>query len=310
MGRRDRVYRRGRRRYGREKRFRWKSGVIAAAVGVALVAGGVCTWYFLRQAPQQAPQAVSSVVESSAVTSAETSERVGSTPEHPYQTLYPEMYVPKTEKIGATAGEKTVYLTFNNAPGLQTEQILQVLEQQNVQATFFVYCNEQSEENLRSMIAQMAEKGHTVGVLTDTADYARMYASVENYLEDFHRVFALITEATGEKPAVFRFAGGSVNGYNRGTIKEIAAEMTRRGFTYHDWSLDSADTVAGATGERVYQTVVDGILNSGKSVVLLDNNAGVTLEQLPAIIAKAKENGYRFQALNATTKPFTMAMPD
>ena len=160
------------------------------------------------------------------------------------------------------------------------------------------------------MKIQIHDKGHTVGVLTNTYDYQTIYASVENYLADFAKVFDLITEATGEKPTVFRFAGGSVNGYNQATIKDIVKEMERRGFTYHDWSLDSGDSNQWATGQQIYDTTVNGILNSGKSVVLMDNNSGATLEQLPAIIQKAKENGYEFKAMDATTKPFTMALPE
>ena len=55
-------------------------------------------------------------------------------------------------------------------------------------------------------------------------------------------------------------------------------------------------------GQQIYDTTVNGILNSGKSVVLMDNNSSATLEQLPAIIQKAKENGYEFKAMDATTK--------
>ena len=40
------------------------------------------------------------------------------------------------------------------------------------------------------------------------------------------------------------------------------------------------------------------------------NCSSATLEQLPAIIQKAKENGYEFKAMDATTKPFTMTLPE
>ena len=42
----------------------------------------------------------------------------------------------------------------------------------------------------------------------------------------------------------------------------------------------------------------------------MDNNSSATVEQLPAIIQKAKENGYEFKAKEATTKPFTMTLPE
>ncbi len=316
MGRKNRVYRRGSRsrysRYGRDNRFVRNIIIISVSAAFVLAAAGVLVWYFVFFLPQQTlPDPVSSDAPSAAESS-QTAESVVSqqAPVHAYEALYPQMYVPKVEKIGAADGEKSVYLTFNNAPSAKTDRLLEVLEQQDVKATFFIYCNENTDEYLKAAIKKIYDKGHTVGVSSNTYDYRTIYASVENYLADFAKVFDLIEEATGEKPAVFRFAGGSVNGYNRSIIRELAAEMERRGFTYHDWSLDSGDSNPQATGQQIYDTTVNGILSSGKSVVLMDSHSDATLEQLPAIIQKAKENGYEFKALDASTKPFTMALPE
>ena len=42
----------------------------------------------------------------------------------------------RLKKIGAAEGEKSVYLTFNNAPSAQTDKLLDVLEQQGVKGDF------------------------------------------------------------------------------------------------------------------------------------------------------------------------------
>ena len=316
LGRRNQVYRRNSRsrysRYGRDNHLVRNIIIISASAVIALAVAGVLIWYFVFYQPTQTSQndvssTAPSVIESTQSTESTVSQQTAA---NVYETLYPDMYVPQVEKIGAAEGEKSVYLTFNNAPSAQTDKLLDVLEQQGVKATFFIYCNENTDAYLKESIKKIHDKGHTVGVLTNTYDYQTIYASVENYLADFAKVFDLITEATGEKPTVFRFAGGSVNGYNQATIKDIVKEMERRGFTYHDWSLDSGDSNQWATGQQIYDTTVNGILNSGKSVVLMDNNSSATLEQLPAIIQKAKENGYEFKAMDATTKPFTMTLPE
>ena len=316
MGRRNQVYRRNSRsrysRYSRDNHLIRNIIIISVSAVLVLAAVGVSIWYFVfyqpaQTSPSDAASTAPSVAESAPAAESAVSQQ---TTANSYEALYPDMYVPQVEKIGAVQGEKSVYLTFNNAPSAQTDQILDVLDQQGVKATFFIYCNENTDEYLKDAIKKIYDRGHTVGVLTNTYDYQTIYASVENYLADFAEVFDLITEATGEKPTVFRFAGGSVNSYNQNTIKDIVTEMERRGFTYHDWSLDSGDSNQWATGQQIYDTTVNGILNSGKSVVLMDNNSSVTLEQLPAIIQKAKESGYEFKAIDATTKPFTMALPE
>ena len=315
MGKKNQVYRRNSRQrrygYGRRSPTVRNSILIAAACVLVLALAGGLIWYFLfyRTTWEQSNEtsSIPTTLESQIVTESSENEPENTSA---YAVLYPEMYVPKVEKVGAAVGEKSVYLTFNDAPSAQTDKLLEVLEQYDVEATFFIYCNENSDAYLKNAIAKIHQKGHTVGVLTDTYDYQTIYASVENYLQDFAKVFDLITEATGEKPTVFRFAGGSVNGYNKAIIRELVQEMERRGFTYHDWSLNSGDSEPGATARQIYNTTVNGILSSGKSVVLMNNNSAATLGQLSAIIEKVKENGYTFLALQADTKPFTMALPE
>ena len=43
----------------------------------------------------------------------------------------------KTEKADANA-EKTVYFTFDDGPSVRTEEILRILSEENIKATFFV----------------------------------------------------------------------------------------------------------------------------------------------------------------------------
>ena len=75
-----------------------------------------------------------------------------------------------------------------------------------------------------------------------------------------------IVEATGQKPTIFRFAGGSVNDYNQENCRAIIEEMTRRGYTYFDWNVDSGDSTLGQGGEAIRETTVEGILQRDKSV--------------------------------------------
>ena len=69
---------------------------------------------------------------------------------------------------------------------------------------------------------------------------------MEAYLDDFHEAWDIIYDATGIKTEIFRFPGGSVNDFNTETRDKIIQEMTRRGFRYYDWNVESGD-VDGAT---------------------------------------------------------------
>ena len=130
-----------------------------------------------------------------------------------YRELYPDFYAPQdfcaTERV-----ENTVYLTFDDGPSARTDEILKTLAEKDVKATFFVV-GQNDEANLQRM-RDIVEQGHTIGMHTYSHDYEKIYASVEAYLEDMYQIFCQIKETTGVTPTVFRFPGGSINGYNGG----------------------------------------------------------------------------------------------
>lgn len=131
--------------------------------------------------------------------------------------------------------DNAVYLTFDDGPSARTDEILEILDKYGVKATFFVVgANEEGDlERMQKIVAA----GHTLAIHSYSHDYKKIYASVEAYLEDFNQMFCQIYEATGVKPQIFRFPGGSVNSYNVGIHQQLIAEMTRRGFVYFDWNV-------------------------------------------------------------------------
>ena len=151
--------------------------------------------------------------------------------------------------------DNAVYLTFDDGPSARTDEILEILDKYGVKATFFVVgANEEGDlERMQKIVAA----GHTLAIHSYSHDYKKIYASVEAYLEDFNQMFCQIYEATGVKPQIFRFPGGSVNSYNVGIHQQLIAEMTRRGFVYFDWNVANGDAVfsknsalVGADGQR------------------------------------------------------------
>lgn len=55
----------------------------------------------------------------------------------------------------------------------------------------------------------MADEGHTIGIHTDSHQYRSIYTSVEDYLNDFKKVYDKVYEITGVKPEIFRFPGAA-----------------------------------------------------------------------------------------------------
>ena len=139
--------------------------------------------------------------------------------EEDYTKLYPNLYCtrPETQIIPA----KTIFLTFDDGPSERTSEILEILREKNVKATFFVTGN--ASQKGQALMKQIVDEGHTIGIHTYTHEFRQIYASVSAFLDDFNKIYNLIYEATGVKPKIFRFPGGSKNSFNKNNYKELIA---------------------------------------------------------------------------------------
>ncbi len=226
-----------------------------------------------------------------------------------YQKKYPDMFVPQTEKKPFDPNDKVVYLTFDDGPSALTEDVLNILDEYGVKATFFVVAKD--DETSKQRLREIADRGHAIGLHSYTHDYRKIYASVDAFLDDFAKEREIIYSATGEYPTMFRFPGGSVNSYNKKTAKAIIDEMTRRGYTYYDWNVSSGDAEYGATRESIYRDTITQTKARTKAIVLChDTNAkGDTVSQLPAILKELKQSGYRFDKLDPSVAPINFPVP-
>lgn len=220
-----------------------------------------------------------------------------------YQLLYPDFYAPQELNI-VDYSDKTIYLTFDDGPSPRTPEVLKILEEKGVKATFFVVGqnDEQSYQWMRDIVAE----GHTIGMHSYTHQYKKIYSSVESYLEDMYKMFTQIKEVTGVTPTVFRFPGGSINAYNTGINQEIIAEMLRRGFVPYDWNVSSEDAATTPpSADRIVSSVLTQAGRVNRGVVLMHDSdyKYTTVAALPQMIDKLKEQGFVFSAIQPETQP-------
>ncbi len=209
-----------------------------------------------------------------------------------YEMLYPDLYAELPDNIVYNDDMDYVYLTFDDGPSKYTQNILDYLDAYKIKATFFVVPDGSEESNAR--LKKIAEKGHTIGIHTASHEYNKIYESVDAYLEDFKTAYDRVYEATGIKCTLFRFPGGSINDYNKEIREELIAEMTRRGFVYFDWNVDTSDAL-GATWTEMYNNVRTQTIDKNRAVILMhDYNGGWnTILVLEDIIKWIIGNGKR-----------------
>ena len=235
-----------------------------------------------------------------------------------YQLKYPHIYaavyspyavqlteVATTEETDTE--EKMVYLTFDDGPSPRTAEILDILKKHDVKATFFVV---KAKDEYTPHLIRAVEEGHTIGVHSASHKYKEIYASVNAYLDDFTRCYNYIYDNTGYERTIFRFPGGSVNNYNASTRKEIAEEMTRRGYIYFDWNVESNDSSNNTGAQTIYNNVINGCKGKNRAVVIMHDaiNKKETVAALDNIITQLKADGWHFAPLTNEVRPVIFRM--
>ena len=207
--------------------------------------------------------------------------------------------------------EKTIYLTFDDGPGPDTERLLDVLDKYDVKATFFVTA---SQPRYLPMIARAFEAGHKIGVHTYSHDYNRIYESEEAFFEDFLRMQDVILRQTGSYTDILRFPGGSsntVSSFSPGIMTRLTDEVRSLGYQYFDWNVLSGDAGETTHTSEVVQNVIEGIegLPEGKAAVVLQHDSKrFSIDAVEKIIQWGLENGYTFRSLDRTSPPAHLAV--
>ena len=221
-----------------------------------------------------------------------------------YEALYPDMYVtPAAERTRLYDAERFAYLTFTGSPNEVTESILDALALKDVKATFFIYGGDTDEG--KAVINRIKEDGHAIGVYAYELPQKELYASIETYMDSFYKEFLLIYEATGEKPNIFRFPGGTTNKYNALIRQPLASEMVRRGFSYYDWNCTGGDSLAGATKDSIVENAIQTGGEKQRIFLMLHSTKanGATAQALPEIIDHFRDAGYEFRAITNDIQP-------
>lgn len=191
---------------------------------------------------------------------------------------------------------KVVYLTFDDGPVKYTERLLQILEQYNVKATFFVTGNSEL-----SLLDDIVAGGHTLALHSMCHEYEKIYASEEAFFSDLYALQDLIYEKTGVKSTIMRFPGGSSNRvskkYNVGIMTRLTQAVKDQGFRYFDWNVDSDDAGNTTTTAGVVENVINGIKKRDVSVVLQHDIKSYSVDAVEEIIIWGLENGYTFLPL-------------
>lgn len=187
---------------------------------------------------------------------------------------------------------KKVYLTFDDGPSSNTDQILDILKDYDVKATFFVVGK--TDERSVKAYQRIIEEGHTLAMHSYSHKYDEIYESKEAFARDLNSLQEYLYETTGVWPRIYRFPGGSSNTVSKVDMQELIEYLTDIGITYFDWNVASGDAVSRTLpAETIVNNCLSGIEKQKESVILMHDasNKGTTIEALPQIIEAIQEQG-------------------
>lgn len=206
-------------------------------------------------------------------------------------------------------GKKVAFLTFDDGPNNKvTPQVLDVLDKENVPATFFVV-GYRVTENVSDVVKRIISDGHGIALHSFNHDYKKLYpgrsGNAQNILEEMNQANDALKNILGKdfNSHVVRFPGGHMSWKN---MEGPVETLKNSGMEWVDWNCLVGD------GERksVRPTSVSGQLNYVKSTleqntnkdkaVVLMHDAGnkqLTADALPQVIQYLRDSGYSFGIL-------------
>ncbi len=207
--------------------------------------------------------------------------------------------------------DKQVYLTFDDGPSGNTDDLLDLLKEYGVKVTFFVI-GKTDDESLR-LYKRIVDEGHSLAMHSYSHKYEEIYNSVEDFEKDFTKISDLLYDTIGYVPDLYRFPGGSSNGKcKKLTIQPFIRFLQERDIRYFDWNVENGDaTGVNYTVEQLAENLLDGVSKKKSSVVLChDTNAKTkTLESMKIVIPTLQEKGAQILPITADTPMVRHVLP-
>jgi len=169
--------------------------------------------------------------------------------------------------------KKSIALTFDDGPDPKTTpQILEILKEKNVKATFFVIGKK--AEKYPELLRRIDEEGHIIANHSYSHNYLIAFFSTSRLIKDLRRCNEIVFETLGKTPAFFRPPFGVTN-------PRYSKALKTNGLQSIGWSLRSMDTKA-----RSKYKLIDTVISKLKrgDIVLLHDSLSVTADALEDII--------------------------
>ena len=273
--------------YRKKRVKRIKKIIVGTAIALLLLPTIMCLFLLVKvHSLEKQIETITKVSDSSAV---KAQEKEVKTTKAPKKASTAEPTIKPTDDTTT----KKVYLTFDDGPGSQTGEILDILKKNHVKATFFVTGKEDASS--KKIYQRIVKEGHTLAMHSYSHIQDVIYDSKEAFEKDLKQINRCLYEATGVHTKFYRFPGGSSTQNTSLPIQNFIDVLKKNHYLYLDWNVISPDiNNANATKEQVVTGVMQGVDAYDTAVVLMYDVADkpMTVKALPSIIKQIKAKNY------------------
>lgn len=192
---------------------------------------------------------------------------------------------------------KIAYLTFDDGPSKRvTPAILDVLDDYNIKATFFVI-GKMGKAN-EKVLKRIFDEGHSIGNHTYSHKYGYIYKNTENFISDLKLADKVFKDILGEdfETNILRLPGGSFEKYKQKFLIAAAEE----GYQNYDWNALNGDAEGVDLSKEKLINRLKSTTKKQKELIVLMHDTDAkktTVEALPAIIEYLIKEGYEFRTI-------------
>lgn len=206
--------------------------------------------------------------------------------------------------------KKQVFLTFDDGPSKYTPEILKILQEEGVHATFFVLGSQlkDSKEHQQYLKDEIAQ-GNAIANHTYTHDFKKLYphnsVNVNSFMSELDQTNKLMQSILGADfdTNVMRMPGGYMSRkfYKDSNLGSFDNALASEKIVSIDWNGENGD----ATGKRYSpDQLVQNAIRESKDlnhVILLMHDSATkasTVAALRDLINYYKSNGYEFKVIS------------
>ena len=199
--------------------------------------------------------------------------------------------------VRGDARRREITLTFDDGPHpLFTGRLLDLLKQLNVKATFFVVGRK--VDAAPDLLARMIQEGHEVA--NHTYHHVNLKTLPPGLVENEIRLDNdAIRRACGREPLYFRPPGGQRNG----EVLEIAHKLGMATILWTDDPGDYANPGADIIEQKLLTHIRPG------ATILLHDGVEQTYQMLPDMVARLRQQGYKFVTVSEMIQHLEAARP-